>query len=111
MTANKIKKKDLDAIFNKIDANNINKENLYAIKQIVENEVKVSIRTEGVDKYISERNYVCFYNVMRNLENNNIKDAWWELTDIISFHRVDDYLSIDEVVLVDIALTLILNKL
>ena len=48
---------------------------------------------------------------MRNLENNDLENAWWELTDIISFHRSADYLSVNEIVLIDVALTLFIDKL
>lgn len=60
---------------------------------------------------ISERNLKCFNNMLKYLFDNNFKDAWWEFTDIISFHKEDDLISINEIVLLDIALTLFLNKI
>ena len=111
MTANKIKKEDLTKIFNEVDASNLNKETLYAIKKVVDNEMQCSIHKSGTDKYFTERNMVCFENMLKHLFDNNLQDAWWEFTDIISFHAEEDYLSVDEVALLNIGLTLMLNKL
>lgn len=111
MTANKIKKQDLDKLFSQVDIKNFDKNAIYSIKYVIKNEVKTSLVLNEKDQNVSERNYICFYNMMRNLENNDLENAWWELTDIISFHRSADYLSVNEIVLIDVALTLFIDKL
>lgn len=111
MTINKLKKEDLTKLFNEVDIDNLNEKTLYAIKKVINNEMKCSIHKPGTDKYFSERNMVCFENMLKHLFNNNVKDAWWEFTDIVSFHAEEDYISVDEVALLNIGLILILNKI
>lgn len=111
MTANKLKKKDLNELFNKVDVRNLDKKVLYSIKRVLNNEVECSIRNEGIDKHLTPRNVVCFNNVLECLNRNEIEVAWWELTDIISFNKDEDYISVDEVVLLNIGLGLIIEKL
>ena len=111
MTANKIKKKDLDKLFKQVDPYNIDKNVLYSIKYVINNEVECSIRSGGTDKHLTARNVMCFKNVVECLENYEFTTAWWEFTDIISFSKDEDYISVDEAVLLNIALEMILSKI
>ena len=111
MTANNLRKSDLTEIFKEIDAKNIDEKILVSLKHIISNEVDCSIVSNGTDKHLTKRNIVCFYNMQKYLLAKNFEDAWWEFADIVSYHEEDDFISIDEVVLLDIALTMFLQNI
>lgn len=111
MTFNYMKKERLDEMFNKLDINNIDESTVFAIKKILETEMNLSLRVEQEEPHFSPRSVICFKNCMNCLKRNNIENAWWEMTDIISYKKPDEFLTTDEIVLVCMAFENIIEKI
>lgn len=111
MTCNQMKKSDLDMLFSKIDINNVDAASLFSIKKILQIEMEISLRMEGEEPHFTPRNIVCFQNCLKCLNSGDVTRAWWEMTDICSYKKANDFLTTDEVSLVYIALENIIPKI
>ncbi len=74
-------------------------------------ELEVSLRISGEEPHLTPRNYICFENCVRCLKDNDIVQAFWEMTDICSYKRKEDYITTNELALVMLAIDLITDKL
>lgn len=61
--------------------------------------------SEGeMQKGPSKRNFVCFQNAMTQIIKGNLHESWWEIRDMLDFHKDTEYLSPTEMVLLAIAI-------
>ena len=106
MTKNKITKEIATMAFTRIDSKNINIADVILLKKFFKNELDASLRCgESItDTSVTTRNIACFSNMCANLEKKDFTSAWYELQDMLDFHKPEDYLSINEIALVDAAL-------
>ena len=106
MTKNKIKRKDLTIKFDKVVPNKENKndpepykEKIHELAVVLESETMISLEhMYGCESQkLIHRNIICAINALSYLKTGNYKDAWFEMTDILDYHKDNEYLSENEV--------------
>ena len=109
MTANKIKKKDIIEIIEKIQGtNNVieKKEEINSFFDAIDSELFCSLlEADGsMEEALNLRNVLCLENVLKELKENNITEAIWQLEDIFSYRDEDNYITKNELSLLYIGL-------
>lgn len=121
MTKNKITRETLmneltDIEFNKNDYSDPEpyRDKVEELYVVLKSETNVSLQ---VDKYIDKgdnlilRNVQCAINCLNRLNEYNYYEAWWELTDIISYRKDKDYISENEIALLYIMIVAFKNTI
>ena len=99
-------------MFEKIDAKNLNLKNLTILSSIIHKEVETTVRfsKEKQSENISARNFICFDNMLRDISKTDFERAWWELVSMVDFHNQEDYISVNEAQMVNVALLIFIKE-